>query len=91
MDVKMERMTRRSWFYNCISTEQILHNLFINNMPPFADYLGTFIGKFGRFKLYQNSWQPHYITVEILYKGWDMICAGGFMWLRRCCYFPSFE
>ena len=34
MDVKMERMTRRSWFYNCISTEQILHNLFINNGSP---------------------------------------------------------
>ena len=38
-------------------------------MPPFANYLSPFIGKFGRFKLYQNSWQPDYITVEILYKG----------------------
>ena len=35
-------------------------------MPPFANYLSPFIGKFGRFKLYQNSWQPDYITVEII-------------------------
>ena len=47
----MERLSRRSWFYNCISTEQILYNLFINNVPPFADYLSTFIGKFGSVQI----------------------------------------
>ena len=56
---------------------------------PFANYLSPFIGKFGRFKLYQNSWHLDYITVEILYKGWDMICTGGFSCCLLCCYFSS--